>query len=145
MLPDTWLVSAQSCFPDTIFCGSWLHPLRFWFCTLNHSSFSIRNGHVYGLTAFLHTEGSLYFELSLSFLIPVDDASTGTVLLNVCEFPKDSFGFTLLVKIHSHKSLWGGTLSALDWVSCCGTMPFKFLQNFSVYLRGCIRHTLKTF
>lgn len=48
---------------------SQLHALGFWFCTLNHSSFSVRNGHVWSLIGFWHMEGSLHFGLSLSFLV----------------------------------------------------------------------------
>lgn len=111
------LISSQSCFLGMISHGSQPHSLGFWFCSLNHSSFSIRNGPVCSLVGFLSCflpkEGSLHFELSLSFLVQADGPATCTMLLHFCELPKASFGFTPSVKIYTYKSLWDGPLSDL--------------------------------
>lgn len=104
-----------------ISCGSQPHSLWFWFFTLNHSSFSLRNGHVCSFVAFFSClppiEGALPFELSLSFSVPAKGASSCIMLLNFCELPKDSFEFMPLVKIHTNKPLWDRPLSALGWES----------------------------
>ena len=102
-----------------IFCGSQPHSLRFWFFTLNCPSLSLRNGHVCSLVAFFSCfppiEGSLPFELHLSFLVPAKGTSSCIMLLNFRELPKDSLVFMPLVKIHTNKSLWDRSISALGW------------------------------
>ena len=91
------------------------------FLTLNRLSFSLRNSHVCSLVAFFSClppiEGSLPFELPLSFSVPARGTSSCIMLLNFCEPPKDSFEFMPLVKIHTNKSLWDRPLSALGWES----------------------------
>lgn len=122
-----------------IFWDSWLYSLGYWFWALNHPSSSIRGGHVCSLIAFFSCfpliEGSLHFELPLSFSIPADDASSFIMLLNCCELPKDSFEFTPWVKIHTSQSLWDRLPFCLGlsvrWVEQCPSDSFEtFLSSW---------------
>lgn len=69
------------------------------------------------LLLFAPIEGSLPFELPLSFSVPARGTSSCIMLLHFCEPHKDSFEFMPLVKIHTNKSLWDRPLSALGWES----------------------------